>query len=88
MAEGGVAQVYMTAGKPIDTAQVKKLMRECLAEKISSMLGTREVLDRTPGDVTKPSVSQPEPRRAATNQSEEMKVVAEVPSREPVSKVF
>ena len=55
LGEGGVAQVYVDAGRPIDTAQVKRLLRECLAEKIRTMLGTRETLDRTPGDVTRPT---------------------------------
>lgn len=53
MADGGAAQVYVNAGRPIDTQQVKALMRECLAERIRTMLGTREMVDKSPGDVTK-----------------------------------
>ncbi|XP_067931030.1 TALPID3 protein-like [Watersipora subatra] len=68
MGEGGAAQVYVDAGKPIDTTQVKALMRQCLEEKIRTMLGTREALDRVPGDVTKPS-SQSAPSIGKAGQS-------------------
>lgn len=59
MTEGGVAQVFINAGKPVNTDQVKSLVRECLAEKIRTMLGTREVLDRSGGDVTVPQTRHP-----------------------------
>ena len=59
MADGGVAQVFINAGKPVNTDQVKALVRECLAEKIRTMLGTREVLDRSGGDVTVPQTEPP-----------------------------
>lgn len=78
MAEGGAAQVYITAGKPVNTEQVRNLVRECLAEKIRTMLETRETLDRTPEDVMAAAASKPiregdqtsQPMRAQENQQE------------------
>ncbi|KAF6028388.1 hypothetical protein EB796_013277 [Bugula neritina] len=78
MGEGGVAQVYIDAGRPIKTQQVKDVMRECLAEKIRTMLGTREMLDRTPGDVIEPQARQSEGKLDNIDQSEKVSQKAEL----------
>lgn len=54
MSAGGGAQVYIDSGKNIRTEQVRRVLKDCLYERLSSLLKPRERVEEAPSDVLMP----------------------------------
>lgn len=54
MSQGGGAQVYIDAGQKIDTERVRRLLKECLRERLRSILNARVTVGRVPADAALP----------------------------------